>query len=119
MTTEMSVTETTTTKHGDRATIGIALIAIGIVMLLRNVIDTGLLILPALAFIFTTVSIRTRNSGWFVPAGILAGIGLGAILTNVLPLAEEAESSVFLLSFAVGWAAILLLSTLFTNERVW
>ncbi|MEJ5345489.1 MAG: hypothetical protein WHS83_11325 [Chloroflexus sp.] len=119
MTTETSVTETTTTKHGDRATIGIALIAIGIVLLLGNVIDTGLLILPALAIIFTAVGIRTRCSGWFIPAGILGGIGLGAILTDVLPLTEEAESGVFLLSFAVGWTAIPLLSALFAHERVW
>ncbi|MGQ9482705.1 hypothetical protein [Chloroflexus sp.] len=105
MTTETSVTEPTTTKHGDRETIGITLIAIGVVLLLGNVIDTGLPILPALAIIFTAftaVGIRTRCSGWFIPAGILGGIGLGAILTDVLPLAEEAESGVFLLSFAVG-----------------
>lgn len=37
----------------------------------------------------------------------------------MLPLAEEAESGVFLLSFVVGWAVIPFLSALFANERVW
>jgi len=112
-------TETTVLRQNNRTTAGIILIAIGVVLLLSYIINSGLLVLPVLAIIFASVGIRTHESGWFIPAGILGGIGLGAALVETLPLAEEIEGGVFLLSFAIGWASIPILSALFANQRIW
>ncbi|WP_333691881.1 hypothetical protein [Chloroflexus sp.] len=111
--------ETTMTEQRNRSIVGMALIALGITLLLGYVIDTGLVVLPLMAMIFAIVGIRARCSAWFIPAGILGGIGLGAALIETLPLAEDLEGGVFLLSFAAGWATIPLLSALFAHERVW
>lgn len=112
-------TETTMTETRNRSVVGMVLIALGIILLLNYVIDTGLLILPMIAIIFAIAGIRKREAGWFVPAGIIGGIGMGAALVETLPLAENLEGGVFLLSFAAGWATIPLFSALFANERVW
>ncbi|MCX7859310.1 MAG: hypothetical protein N2385_04410 [Chloroflexus sp.] len=112
-------TETTMTETRNRSMVGMVLIAFGIILLLGYVIDTGLLMLPMMALIFALAGIRTHNAGWFIPAGILGGIGLGAALIETLPLAEPVKGGVFLLSFAAGWATIPLLSALFADERVW
>lgn len=112
-------TETTMTETRNRSVVGMVLIALGIILLLGYVIDTGLLVLPMMALIFAIAGIRKREAGWFVPAGIIGGIGLGAALIETLPLAEPIAGGVFLLAFAAGWAAIPLLSALFANEKVW
>lgn len=112
-------TETTMTETRNRSVVGMVLIALGIILLLGYMVDVGLFVLPMIALIFAIVGIRTYNAGWFIPAGILGGIGLGAALVETLPLAENLEGGVFLLSFAAGWAAIPLLSALFANEKVW
>ncbi|MBO9337781.1 MAG: hypothetical protein J7464_03575 [Chloroflexus sp.] len=112
-------TETTVLPRNNRAIAGILLIAIGIVLLLSYIVNSGLFVLPILAIIFAGVGIRMHESGWFIPAGILGGIGLGAALVETLPLAEEIEGGVFLLSFAIGWVSIPILSALFANQRIW
>ncbi|MEF3274330.1 MAG: hypothetical protein K6356_08005 [Chloroflexus sp.] len=111
--------ETTITEQRERSIAGMVLIAIGITLLLGYVINSGLVVLPLMAMTFAIVGIRTHSSGWFIPAGILAGIGLGAALIETLPLTEDWEGAIFLLSFAAGWTSIPLLSALFANERVW
>ncbi len=110
---------TTAPEQNNRALVGMILIAVGAIMLLGYIVDTGLLVLPLLALIFTIAGIRSRSSGWFIPAGILGGIGLGAALIETLPLTEDIAGGVFLVSFAAGWALIPLLSAIFTGERVW
>ncbi|ACL25668.1 hypothetical protein [Chloroflexus aggregans] len=112
-------TETMMHERRNRVTVGLALIGLGLVFLLGYVINTGLLVLPLMALIFALVGIRTHEAGWFIPAGILGGVGLGAILVDTLLLPESLEGGVFLLSFAAGWVSIPLLSALFADERVW
>lgn len=103
---------------------GVALIAIGLLTLAGQVFDLdnlGLLVLPALALIFLAWGLITRTFGLIIPGGILAGIGVGAILIEQswLPLTEMAQGGVFLLSFAAGWALISLLSPVVSGKWAW
>ena len=57
---------------------GVALIAIGLLALLSQLVDLqnfGLLVLPTLALIFLAWGLITRTFGLIIPGGILAGIG--------------------------------------------
>lgn len=103
---------------------GVALILIGLLTLAGQVFEMenlGLLVLPALASIFLVWGLITRTFGLIIPGGILAGIGLGAILVerSWMPMTEMAQGGVFLLSFAAGWVLITLLSPFVSKRLIW
>ncbi|ADI15618.1 hypothetical protein [Truepera radiovictrix] len=102
--------------------IGLVLIVLGVFFLLARLMDTGVLTLPLLSALLIAVGLLRRESAWFIPGGILAGIGLGAFLVEALPLApvlsDEAEGGVFLLSFALGWVGVFALSSRFGDEKL-
>lgn len=100
--------------RGGRAT-GAALIALGLMFLAGRLLDLGVGTLPLLAAGFLAAGVATRQAGWFVPAGILGGIGLGAALTEAGLAAGPGEGGAFLLSFALGWLTIDPLSRLFAR----
>lgn len=113
------------TERRNRRIGGIALLTIGLLALVAQVVDLGmlgLLILPALSLIFLAWGISTREAGLLIPGGILAGIGVGVLLmtgTALGELSETAGPGVFLVAFGAGWALITLVSALFTDETVW
>ena len=103
---------------------GIALIAIGVLVLVAQFSKSellGLLFLPGLGLIFLLWGSAVRSVGLLIPGGVLSGIGLGAYLMEgpLSYLEDEAEGAVFLLSFAFGWALITLLSALVCREVHW
>lgn len=97
-----------------RANIGPALIVLGGALLATRVLEFGALEFPFLSAVLIVIGAFRRESAWFIPGGILAGIGLGSYLSEASPLAarlgEDASSSVFLLSFALGWVGVFALS---------
>lgn len=97
-----------------RPNVGPALIALGGALLLTRVLDLGGLELPFLSAVLIAIGSVRRESAWFIPGGILAGVGLGDYLTEASPLAarlgEDAGSGVFLLAFALGWVGVFALS---------
>ncbi len=100
--------------------VGVLLIVLGSFFLLIRFFDFGSLALPLLSSGFIATGILRRESGWFIPGGILAGIVLGDYLTDTAPwgaLSEGAETGVFLLSFALGWVGVFALSLGFGRER--
>ena len=111
-------TTTTTPEIRNRATGGILLIAVGLLLLAGQIIHIDNLFLPALAVIFILASIAQRNPGLMIPGGILMGIGVGSFLTeNVFfAMAEPARGGLFLVSLAGGFALITVLSTVFTKQ---
>lgn len=118
----MTTQPTQFTETRNRATGGILLIAIGLLLLAGQVIHFDHLFLPMLGGIFILAAITQRNAGLMVPGGILLGIGVGSFLTdNVLwGLAEPARGGLFLVSLAGGFALITVLSTMFTKQtQVW
>ncbi len=121
MTPSEKLSKTSSNNTKNTLVAGLALIIIGLAVLAVQFIDTpniGLLILPALAVIFLAWGLLTRTFGLIIPGGILAGIGTGAILIDMMALDApgESEAAIFLLAFAGGWALVSLLSV-FTNDR--
>jgi hypothetical protein len=106
---------------------GLLLISIGALVLvakfvdLPNIPDLGLFFLPALGALFMLAGILSRNEGLMVPGGILSGIGWGAYLVAG-PLtwgSERQEGGIFLLTFALGWISVTLMSAVFAKKTVW
>lgn len=101
---------------------GIALIVLGLLALAAQFVEMewlGLFILPALSVIFLVWGLMTRESGLFIPAGILGGLGIGTLLVAgpFAGVEGDAQGGIFMLAFALGWALIPVLSTLFTSEK--
>ena len=96
------------------ANLGPALIALGGALLATRVLEFGTLEVPLLSAVLITIGTLRRESAWFIPGGILAGIGLGNYLGEASFLAstlsEEAATGVFLLAFALGWVGVFALS---------
>ena len=94
--------------------IGPALIALASALLATRLLEFGPLERSFLSTVLITIGVLRRESAWFIPGGILAGIGLGNYLTDASPLAarlsEDASGGVFLLSFALGWVSVFALS---------
>jgi len=86
----------------------------------------GLLVLLGLGVAFIIAGLLTREAGWFIPGGILSGIGAGIALVDG-PLAQFIpdgllpgdEGGLFMLAFAGGWFLITVLTALFTDETHW
>lgn len=101
---------------------GLFLIMIGVLFLIGQFVSfgsAGILFLPLLATIFVVWGILTKSAGFFIPGGILGGIGLGSVLMELPLLATYDEGGIFLLGFAAGWMLIPLLSGIFAKETHW
>lgn len=100
-----------------RPNVGPALITLGGALLLTRLVSLGFLELPFLSFVLVITGSLRRESAWFIPGGILAGIGLGKFLAEASPLSmflsEDAGTGIFLLSFALGWVGVFALSKRF------
>jgi hypothetical protein len=106
---------------------GLILMAVGGVALLFQFMpdvfgdNLGRFLLLGLGLIFVVVGIATREGGWFIPGGILTGLGTGVLLVES-PLAARLggdEGGWFLLAFAGGWFLIPLLTAIFAEETHW
>lgn len=122
-----SPTVSTSEKHDStraRVAAGVALIAIGLLLVLVQIVKIdipGWLFLGGLGLIFLVWGLLTRTFGLIIPGGVLGGIGLGVFLTE-LPLdgmTDTASGGLFLLGFSLGWALITLLSPLTTERIQW
>lgn len=84
--------------------IGLALIALGALWFLTTLIggDSGWLWIAALAAAFGVAYSRTRNAGFAVPCGVLAGVAVGVLLETLLPF----DGSAFLCGLAGGFYAV-------------
>ncbi len=103
---------------------GPLLIAIGLLVLLAQNVQAealGLLFLPALGGLFLVAGIVGQQAGFIIPGGILAGIGVGAVLIqeSSVPLSGTAQGGMFLLAFAGGWFLITVLTAAFTCHTQW
>ena len=94
--------------------IGLALIGLGLLWLLTTVMggDSGWLWIAAISTGFGVAYSRTRNAGFAVPCGILAGVAVGILLETLLPF----DGSAFLLGLAGGFYAV---KTLEPKVHIW
>jgi hypothetical protein len=114
-------------KANGRLIGGLILLLVGIVALVAQFIPEGLgaffgpLLLLVPGLIFLAAGIYTREGGWFIPGGILVGLGAGTSLL-LSPLGDRLsgdEGGWFLLVFAAGWLLIPILTAIFTDETHW
>lgn len=111
-------------RKRNRSAAGIALIAIGLLVLVGQLTawtNMVWLVLPALGLIFLAWGLVTRNFGLMVPGCILGGLGLG-LFTMIGPLSDTlawAQPSVFLFCFAAGFALISLFSLFMDDHFHW
>ncbi len=108
-------------KLGRRWPAGIALIAIGVLVVVTQFSHSdlmGQLFLLNLGLIFLLWGIATRSVGFLIPGGILSGIGMGVYLMEgpLSGLERASGGAVFMLSFALGWILITALSALVCRE---
>lgn len=106
---------------------GLILLFVGIVALIGQFVpDTwseffGTFLLLGLGLVFMAVGIITREGGWFIPGGILTGLGAGtALITSSFGARLSGdEGGWFLLVFAAGWFLIPLMSVIFSDDTHW
>ncbi len=111
-------------KRHSRWISGLGLIMIGALVLIEQYVESrwlGTLFLSALGGMFLLWGSTIRNIGLLIPGGMLSGLGLGIVIEGWLlgDLSGDAEAGVFLLTLALGWALISLLSALFLEETHW
>ena len=111
---------------------GLILLFVGIVALIGQFVPDawgelfGTFLLLGLGVGFLAIGVITREGGWFIPGGILTGIGAGVALVDgplarLIPanLLPGDEGGLFMLAFAGGWFLIVLTTALFTDETQW
>ncbi len=103
---------------------GILLILIGLFALLDQFITieiTGGIFLGALGLFFILWGASQHQAGLLIPGGILTGLSVGVFLfeDSSLAIAEYYEGGIFLLSLALGFALITLLTRLFAGKAHW
>jgi hypothetical protein len=116
-------------KHDDRRgalIMGVILVFIGGMALLSQVFDVdgalwGMFIVLGLGLAFMLAGIVTREFGFFVPGGILTGIGAGIVLTAGpwQSTFSGDEGGLFMLAFAGGWFLIPIMGLIFTRQFHW
>ena len=106
---------------------GLILLFVGIVALIGQFVpDTwgeffGTFLLLGLGLVFLAAGIITREGGWFIPGGILTGLGAGtALITSSFGQRLSGdEGGWFLLVFAGGWLLIPIMTAIFARETHW
>ncbi len=111
-------------KRPSRWISGLGLILIGSLVLIEQYVESrwlGFLFLLAIGGMFLLWGSMLRSIGLLIPGGMLNGLGLGVALEGWLlgNLGGEAEGGVFLLTLALGWVLVFLLSARFTDETHW
>ncbi len=105
---------------------GIILIGIGVIALANQFTNfnwdhLGLYFLPLLGGAFLLGGILSRQAGLIIPGGIISGIGWGSLLIAgpLSGLTGDNEGAIFMLTFALGWGLITVLTAVFTDETHW
>lgn len=107
-----------------RLTAGVVLIAFGLLALLATFINSdilGLSILPILGVTFIVWGLLARLAGVMIPGGILTGLGLGVLLTELAfsSMPGETRGGIIVLGLGIGFLLILPLTWLVTPVRHW
>ncbi len=111
-------------SQNNRMVAGFAIIAIGLLALAAQFVQSallGMLVLPVLGIIFIAWGWVTRTPGLLIPGGILTGLGVGTILiTNVMTgLDSMAQGGVFMICMALGFAAIFPMAWFVSQVKMW
>jgi hypothetical protein len=97
---------------------GGVLLSIGLFSLVGQFVDLDSAGVFVLSAIFLAWGLLARKTGLVIPGGILAGVGLGTVLTNGAFSNTDGmvEGGIFLLSLAAGFV-IVSLASIFTSAN--
>jgi hypothetical protein len=101
---------------------GLILIGIGILALVAQFVNfgnLGIYFLLGLGLIFHALGVIRRDAGYFIPGGVLSGIGLGIVLVTSGGALGMDGGGLFMLAFAAGWVSVTVMSALFGEETHW
>jgi hypothetical protein len=81
----------------------------------------SLVVVPLLGIVCIFAGIHACNAALLIPGGLLSGMGLGGLLTAgpFQIVTGDLAVSLFLLTCALGWFSIALLSRLFMRHTQW
>lgn len=107
-----------------RLTAGVVLIAFGLLALLATLINSdilGLSILPILGVAFIVWGLLARLPGVMIPGGILSGLGLGVLLSELAfsTMPGETRGGIVVLGLGIGFLLIVPLTWLVTQAPHW
>jgi len=102
---------------------GAMLETIGLVILLANQMHTGwlaLIVFPVVGLMLIVSGVISRRLVFLIPGALIAFLGAGGLLAAGPWLPEWPDKvGGLLICFALSWAAITLLSALFTSYLAW
>lgn len=105
---------------------GLILVGIGVVALLTQVFDLngglwGTVIVLGMGLAFMLAGIVRHEFAFFIPAGIMTGIGAGlALLVGPWQNTFGVDGAgLFLVAFGAGWFLIPILGLIFTRQFQW
>lgn len=97
--------------------VGFGLMLVGSVIFAAQFVSIGWLVMPLLATLFLALGIVTKESGWFIPTGILYGLSGGIwLVEHVVQGNNEREGGTFMLAFGVGWLLVAVLARVFRTQ---
>jgi hypothetical protein len=90
-------------------------------IVLSYVTSASLIVVPVLGILCIFASIHMYNEALLIPGGLLSGIGLGGLLTAgpLQIVTGDLAVSLFLLTCALGWFSIAVLSHFFMRHTQW
>jgi len=118
METRINEVGTTSADRKRSLTAGIILVAVGLLFLVTQLLDFGVLLFVIPGVVLLAAGAVRRSAGLIIPGGILGGLAAAALIAEgfvVFPGTDEGAQ--FLLALAGGFALIPLFTALFT-ERV-
>ena len=103
---------------------GVVLIAFGVLALLATFTQSsvfGLSILPSLGILFIVWGLVARLPGVMIPGGILTGLGLGTLLSQLAfdNASGEVQGGIIVLGLGFGFLMIMPLIMIISTERHW
>ena len=107
-------------RRNHRLAGGVVLILFGLASLLQRWFNIGNYLVLLLGLGMLAWGSVSRRTGWIIPGGVLAGIGLGILATEgrwFFPHADQ--NGIFLVCFAFGWFLITGLTAIFTCIQWW
>jgi hypothetical protein len=103
---------------------GIVLIVFGTLALLAtfyNSSEVGLFILPTLGILFIVWGLVARIPGLLIPGGILTGLGLGTVISELAFASAEGDTrgGIIVLGLGLGFLMIMPLIMIVSSARHW
>lgn len=109
-------------KYSRSTLAGVCLIVFGALLLIDRLTGLamfGTFLLLALGLGLMAAGVANRMPGLTIPGGIVAGIGLGVFVLQVVAGPSNGQGGVFLLCFALGWLSIVPASRRAGEAHTW